>query len=169
MEAALHKAMLSETRRRLLREGIPRLRQCLDLLEEAEIWYRPNAHSNSVGNLVLHLCGNVRQWVIHGLGGKPDTRRRQAEFDEQGPLSAGQLHALLDQLEQDLAPVLTGITPSDLAYTRKVQGFDETGVGILMHVVEHFSYHVGQVVYFVKARKDLDLGFYRGQDLDATG
>lgn len=161
--------LLAEVRRRLFEESIPRLEKCLGLLTEAEIWYRPNARSNAVGNLVLHLCGNSRQWIISTLGREPDRRERQAEFDEQGPLPAGQLLEMLRTLRQDLERVLDQISPAMLVQRYQVQGFEESGAGILIHVVEHFSYHVGQVTYFVKAYKGVDTGYYAGQNLDMRG
>ena len=159
--------LLAESRRRLLGESIPRLRKCMDQLTVEELWYRPNENSNSVGNLVLHLCGNVRQWLIAALGRQPDVRQRQQEFDERGPLPHAHLHELLDQLEKDIEKTLNQLTPSDLEQSYSVQGFAENGVSILVHVVEHFSYHVGQCTYFVKAHKDMDMAYY-GENLDIT-
>ena len=89
-------AIIEETRRRLFSESVPRLKKCVELLSEAEIWHRPNSHSNSVGNLVLHLCGNVRQWILSGLGREKDSRERQKEFDEKGPVPKAQLLRLLE-------------------------------------------------------------------------
>lgn len=161
-------ALQNEVCRRLFEESFPRLKQCLATLSEAEIWYRPNEHSNSVGNLVLHLCGNARQWIVSGLGGMPDLRKRQEEFDEQDPVATVELEAMLAMLEKDIRQVLSGLSPDDLLRERPVQIYQESGLSILIHVVEHFSYHVGQIVYFVKARKNKDMDFYAGQDLGGT-
>jgi uncharacterized damage-inducible protein DinB len=158
--------LIQETRRRLLGESLPRLKRCLDLLEEEEVWLRPNESSNSVGNLVLHLCGNARQWIVSGLGGAVDNRRRSEEFSARGPLPKSYLIELLDALASDIEAVLDRLSEGDLLKVYPVQVFQETGVSILVHVVEHFSYHVGQVGYFVKARKNLDLGYYSGHDLE---
>lgn len=138
------------------------------MLEEKDIWIRPNGISNSMGNLVLHLNGNVRQWLISGLTEIPDNRRRQQEFDEQGPISRTQLLKILDELHRDVLPVLDQLTPKSLTSTYSVQGFKETGIGILIHVVEHFSYHVGQMTYFVKAHTNNPTGYYEGENLDTT-
>jgi uncharacterized damage-inducible protein DinB len=166
---ALAAAVIQEVRRRLFAECVPRLKTCLSLLADEEIWYRPNAETVSIGNLVLHLCGNVRQWVLSGLGGQPDTRRRQAEFDEPGPLPASELLQRLDAVMADVARLLDRLTAWQLLDRRRVQGFDETGVAILIHVTEHFSYHVGQITYAVKSRKAIDVGYYKGVDLGRTG
>jgi len=158
--------LIKETRFRILEESIPRLRKCLEKLSQEEIWYRPNTHTVSIGNLVLHLCGNVRQWLISGLGGAPDHRDRQREFDEPGPLPTSELRKKLDKLTNDIEAVLEGLSTSDLITERTIQGYKSTGVSILVHVVEHFSYHVGQVTIMVKSRKDVDMGYYAGKDLD---
>ncbi|MEM6630166.1 MAG: DinB family protein [Bacteroidota bacterium] len=160
-----HELFLADIHKRLFEENFSRLRKCLLELSEADIWYRPNIHSNSVGNLTLHLVGNMRQWVISGLLGNPDVRERDKEFEEQGPLPTPHLLDLLDQLEKELREGLAGITAEELVRVRPVQIYEENGITILVHVTEHFSYHVGQITYFVKARKDMDMGYYAGQDL----
>jgi uncharacterized damage-inducible protein DinB len=160
--------LVAEVGRRLMGEGVPRIKKCLAELTEAEIWLRPNEHSNSVGNLVLHLCGNVRQWVLAGLGGQPDTRIRQQEFDEKGPLPTEELIRRLDEVMAGVEKVLDNLTPDEVLAPVAVQGFEETGVSVLVHVTEHFSYHVGQITYFVKWRKNRDTGYYSGLDLNAT-
>ena len=166
MQHEVSELLIRETKYRLLEESIPRLHKCLDKLSEAEIWYRPNTHTVSIGNLVLHLNGNVRQWLISGLGGAPDLRRRQQEFDKMGPIPTSELKEMLDILENDIEVVLEGLSKSDLITERTIQGYKSSGVSILVHVVEHFSYHVGQVTIMVKSRKDVDMGYYQGQDLD---
>jgi len=160
-------AFIEETKRRLFKECVPRLKKCLGELTEEQIWYRPNEHSNSVGNITLHLCGNVRQWVIAGLGRQPDVRERQQEFDEQGPIATQILIQKVDDLMEEVSQVLDATTPDELLAKRFVQKiYEETGLSILVHVVEHFSYHVGQVTYVVKMLKDMDTGYYAGEDLN---
>jgi uncharacterized damage-inducible protein DinB len=155
-----------EIKKRLFEENVPRLKKCLAQLTETEIWYRPNAHSNSIGNLVLHLCGNVRQWVLSGLGEQADTRKRQQEFDEKGPVPTEKLVQMVDELMHEVERVLDNLSPEMLLEKRDVQVYRETGLSILVHVVEHFSYHVGQMTYFVKWRKDMDIGYYSDTDLE---
>jgi len=156
----LRNLLILETQKRLFEEGIPRIKKCLAELTEAEIWHRPNENSNSVGNLVLHLCGNVRQWIIAGLGKKEDVRTRDAEFEERGPISSETLIQKLEKLEIDVRKTLAKITIEDLVSEHQVQVYQETGVTILVHVTEHFSYHVGQITYFVKWKKDMDTNYY---------
>ncbi|MEM6321921.1 MAG: DinB family protein, partial [Bacteroidota bacterium] len=160
-------AFLTEIKRRLFKECVPRLKICLAELTDEEIWYRPNSASNSVGNLVLHLLGNVRQWVVAGLGGQKDIRERQKEFDEQGPIAVEEIIADLDILMAIVAQIIEKTTIEDLLTVRNVQGYQESGLSILVHVTEHFSYHVGQMTYIVKMLKNADIGYYEGHDLNA--
>jgi len=165
--AAYGRALIAETKRRLFKDSMPRIRKCLAHLSPEEIWRRPNAEVVSVGNLVLHLCGNVRQNIVAGLGGAPDDRVRDREFAETGPLPAAELLARLDQTMADVDRALDRLDPASLLAIRRVQGFEESAVSILVHVIEHFSYHVGQITYYVKTTKAIDLGYYAGVDLNA--
>ena len=160
-------AFIEEIKRRLFTENIPRLKKCLSELTEAQIWYRPNNASNSVGNLVLHLHGNVRQWVVAGLGKNKDVRERQKEFDEKGPVPVEQMLSDMDKLMEEVNQILNTTSTNDLLEVRNVQGYHESGLSILVHITEHFSYHVGQMTYIVKMLKDKDMGYYDGHDLDA--
>lgn len=166
---AFHQLFIQEVKRRLFSESVPRLKKCLAQLSEEEIWHRPNANANSMGNLVLHLCGNARQWIVSGLGGVPDTRQRQGEFDEKGPVGSDKMLADLDALMAEIDTTLDQLQPGALLATYSIQGFTENGISVLVHVVEHFSYHVGQMTYYVKAIKDMDMGYYPDDDLDVTG
>jgi uncharacterized damage-inducible protein DinB len=169
VDSDLGAALLQECRRRLFDESLPRIRKCLAELTVEEIWARPNEQTVSAGNLVLHLAGNVRQYVLATLGGVPDVRERQKEFDEPGPLPTAELLGRLEKAMAEVSTVLDRIDPSTLLQTHRVQGFVESGLSILVHVVEHFSYHTGQIAYIVKSRKNVDLGFYRGRNLNLRG
>ncbi|MCF8247481.1 MAG: DUF1572 domain-containing protein [Saprospiraceae bacterium] len=161
--------LVREVRRRLMEENVPRIKQCLAELTTEEIWYRPNENSNSVGNLVLHLCGNVRQWLLGGLGGYTDNRQRQQEFDERGPFPTSILLRHLDELMEEADKVLNKLNAEKVLQPVDVQRFTENGVSILVHVIEHFSYHTGQITYYVKWRKNINTAYYNGINLDAVG
>lgn len=163
----LHEQIKAESIRRL-QESQERLVKCLHLLGEDLVWRRPNAHVVSVGNLVLHLCGNVGQWVNSTLGKTTDNRVRDSEFAEQGPLPITELERRLGQTMGTAILTINGLTHNDLTASWSVQGFAENGTAILMHVVEHFSYHTGQVTLHTKLMLDIDTGYYAGQDLNAT-
>lgn len=145
----------------------PRIEKCLDLLSEDEIWQRPNASSNSVGNLILHVCGNIRQYIISGLGQQPDKRERDVEFSATAGFTNLELLKKLTETVAEAASVIELADDKNLLAERKVQGFTLTGMGIIIHVVEHYSYHTGQIAYWTKILKGEDLGFYGDADLNA--
>jgi len=136
------------------------------MVTEEEVWLSLNDATNSMGNLILHLNGNVRQWILSGLMGQPDTRQRQEEFDAlPRSLEKTDLIHMLDQLEAEVREALEEVSPEDLIRKRSVQVFEESGLSILVHVVEHFSYHVGQITYIVKSIKNEETHYYGGQSL----
>ncbi len=152
--------MILETDRRILGESIPRIRKCLARLTLEQVWARPRPEMASIGNLVLHVVGNARQWILHALVGQPDIRDRDTEFSTTGPLPVHELGLLLDQLEKDLRSALPAITEAQLLATYPVQVFEESGASILIHAIEHFSYHTGQIARDTKHILGGDLGFY---------
>ena len=155
-------ALIEEVLLRLYDESLPRILRCLEQLSEKQIWWRPNESSNSIGNLVLHLCGNVSQWIGSGLGGFPDTRTRQAEFDKREGINSEELAQLLTSTMEQIKPVISNLPADELLNKRAVQTFEESGLSILIHVTEHFSYHTGQIAYITKMLTDNSLGFYEG-------
>ena len=161
--------LVKEVRRRLVGEGLPRIKKCLGELTQEEIWHRPNENSNSVGNLVLHLCGNVQQWIVSGLGGRPDVRDRAVEFSTEGGIPAKELIQKMEAVMQEVNEVLNELPAKKLTQPLEIQGFEETGLSVLVHVVEHFSYHVGQVTYFVKYLKNIDTAYYGSIRLNDFG
>ena len=162
----LKDALIQEVIIRLYNESLPRILKCMDKLENEQIWWRPNESSNSIGNLVLHLCGNVTQWIYTGLGGFPDHRTRQAEFDERRILDKADLRVMLIGTMEKIRPVILNLKEEELLQSRPVQTFMETGLTILIHVTEHFSYHTGQIAYITKLLSDKPLGFYEGISLE---
>lgn len=158
-------ALIAEVNFRLFEECVPRIKNCLDRLPDEKIWWRPNSSSNSIGNLVLHLCGNVRQWIVSGVGEETDVRKRSEEFNELGPISREELLSLLEELEPDVKNVLKQVEPKDLLTVKPVQVYEHTVLTMLVHVTEHFSYHTGQIAWITKMLTGEDLGFYAGEDL----
>jgi uncharacterized damage-inducible protein DinB len=149
-----------------LNENTPRIQKCLAELTEEEVWHRPNSSSNCVGNLVLHLCGNITQYVISSLGGAPDNRVRDAEFAAKGGIDKAELEKKMLETLQMATAVIERMDEQELLRVRTVQGFQKSGVDILVHVTEHYSYHTGQIAFWTKLLKDKDLGFYANLDLN---
>ncbi len=139
----------------------PKILRCLEEMDEDQIWWRPNAESNSLGNLILHLCGNIRQWIISGVGGKPDTRERQTEFDEMGPMPTPVLVHKLNTTLKEACDVILNTEPGTLHEERIVQGNPVTGMEAIYHAIEHFSMHTGQIIYITKLHQGRDLAFYK--------
>ncbi len=162
-------AQLRDEACRRLEESRMRIHACAALLTDEQLWHRPNTHVVSVGNLVLHLCGNVGQWVNSTLGARPDQRQRDKEFDEVGPVDRTTLLADLDRTLAEASATIRAMDQADLEADHRVQGFLESGTAIVLHVVEHFSYHTGQITLHTKLLLDVDTGYYAGQDLNAKG
>ncbi|WP_020567910.1 DinB family protein [Neolewinella persica] len=160
--------LLKSTSIHFLNWNLERIGRCLDELTEEQVWLRPNGSSNSVGNQVLHLCGNISQWMLTGLGDAPDHRERDMEFAAAGGFSKEQLSARLTGAIAESITVITGLKEEDITRIRPVQAYQHDGLFILIHVVEHLSYHTGQIIFWTKALKDVDLDLYGGDALDST-
>jgi uncharacterized damage-inducible protein DinB len=149
-----------------LEENTAKIERCLNELSEEEIWKKPNNSSNSVGNLILHLCGNITQYIISSLGENEDNRKRNIEFETTSGYNRLELFKKLTETIDQAILTIKNLSDKDLLKFRSVQGFDYSGIGILIHVVEHYSYHTGQITFWTKLLKGKDLGFYTGVDLN---
>lgn len=127
-----------------------RIQHCLDQLNDAQAWWRPHPSLNSIGNLILHLCGNVRQWIVAGLGSAVDVRNRPAEFTERGPIPKDELLRSLDGVVSEATDVLFRLTAHHLREGRRIQGFEETGLAALFSSVAHFRGHAQEIVHLTR-------------------
>jgi uncharacterized damage-inducible protein DinB len=151
-----------------INENTQKLTACLQELDETEIWKRPNKNSNSAGNILLHLCGNINQYAISSLGNIEDTRQRAKEFSADGGYSKSEiLEKLLSTVER-AKNIIQNVSAAELLRQRKVQGYSHSGIGIIVHITEHYSYHTGQIIFWTKLLKNKDLGFYAGIDLNVN-
>jgi uncharacterized damage-inducible protein DinB len=147
---------------------LPKIERCLELLSDEQIWWRANPQSNSIGNLLLHLSGNVRQWIVCSLGGAPDGRDRDSEFSERSTIPRDELLARLKQTLREADATLAKFAPDKLLERRVIQGLDVTALEAIFHVVEHFSMHTGQIIMMAKMFAEVDLGFYDFTDTKAV-
>ena len=147
-------------------ESLRMIRTSWQNLDEEDVWKRPNDSSNSMGNLILHLCGNINQYIISSLGGKDDVRVRDEEFEKSGGLSKTRLLEQIEDVIEQAKQVISTVSTKELLLMREVQGFNLSGIGVVMHVVEHLSYHTGQIAFWIKFLKNKDLGFYDDMDLN---
>ncbi|HKB09567.1 MAG TPA: DinB family protein [Vicinamibacterales bacterium] len=151
---------LEFSRTKLIDEYWPRMRGCVESLTEAQVWWRPNDASNSIGNLLLHLNGNVRQWLVTSFNRTDHGRQRAAEFAAREPIDPAVLLDRLGATLQEASAVLSRLTEADLLATMHIQGYTVTGLEAIYHVVEHFGVHYGQIVYITKLSRGEDLRFY---------
>tara|TARA_R110002020_G_scaffold154714_6_gene335205 strand:+ start:89931 stop:90443 length:513 start_codon:yes stop_codon:yes gene_type:complete len=134
-------------------------------ISEEQVWLRPNAKSNSIGNIILHLCGNIGQYAISSLGRLPDTRKRDAEFEVSEGVTKEELLQKLVKIVEKAKEIIQNLPADEFIRMRQVQAYEFTGIGVITHVVEHYSYHTGQIAFWVKLLTEQDLGFYDGVEL----
>ncbi|MFT6078219.1 MAG: putative damage-inducible protein DinB [Hyphomicrobiaceae bacterium] len=149
-----------EFRRRLVEEQLPRITRCAELLGDERVWQRPCANNNSVANLILHLCGNTTQWIMAQFTEVRDQRQRDAEFATETGLSVAQLSSRLHEVYTTACDTVDTVSTEQLLANRTVQGYAETGLSAILHVLEHTSGHAGQIYAWTKQATGLDLKFY---------
>jgi uncharacterized damage-inducible protein DinB len=143
-----------------LRQLTGRISDCLNQLNYEQIWARSSDNENAVGNLVLHLCGNVRQWIGSGIGGKPDVRVRDREFRARGDVQPSDLRERLEGIIAEAAPIIEAVPAERLTERVTIQSYDVSVLEAIYHVVEHFSQHTGQIIFATKQLTGRDMGFY---------
>ncbi len=140
---------------------LPKIDRSVGPLSVSDVWWRPNEISNSIGNLILHLNGNVTQWMVGGVGEQPYERVRQQEFDERRTTPAPELLARLTRTVDEAVAIISRQTAASLAGRRAIQGYDVTVLEAIYHVVEHFSMHTGQIIMLAKMRTGRDLNLWK--------
>jgi hypothetical protein len=129
-----------------LTSALAKIKHCLGQLTDEQVWQRSQPSLNSIGNLILHPCGNLRQWVVAGVGGAPDVRNRPAEFSERGPIPKEELLRRLEAVVDEARAVLARQTARQLLEARRIQGFDVTGLAAIFDSVPHFRGHTQEIV-----------------------
>ncbi|MFA7274455.1 MAG: DinB family protein [Crocinitomicaceae bacterium] len=162
------KAVVQAFEKRVFRESYYRIFKCLNCLNEDQIWQEINKEIPTIGSLILHLCGNARQWILSGIGGKSDNRLREQEFQIHKNIKKTDLIFLMENLRVNLRQVLEEMPSDKLNETLSIQGFEESGFSVIVHVIEHFSYHTGQITTLTKIFTKKDLGYYGDMDLNKT-
>src|SRR5712691_3806612 len=153
-------AFIAQSQYHLAKDFLPKIERCVGLLNDQQVWWRANEQSNSIGNLLLHLSGNVRQWIVCGLGGATDSRDRDSEFAQRGEIPRAELFDRLKRTVDEAVTVLARLDPEALLEKHRIQGLEVSALEAVLHVVEHFSMHAGQVVYITKLLSSADLHFY---------
>jgi hypothetical protein len=132
--------------------ALAKIDHCLDQLSETDLQWRQIESHNSIQNVILHLCGNLRQWMLHGVGGAPDTRNRPAEFADHAPRPKAELARLLCDTVSQCEQMLAGLPPEKLLERRRIQGFETTVLSAIFETVSHFVGHQHQIVYITRLR-----------------
>lgn len=135
-----------------LTDAQSKIQHCVAQLSEAQIWWRPDTRMNSVANLVLHLCGNLRQWILAGVGGAEDVRDRPAEFAARASGSADDLLCLLENTIAEARDVIEHVPVAELVRKRRIQGFEVSGVQAILHSVTHFRGHTQEIVHLTRTQ-----------------
>ncbi|MGA2146200.1 MAG: DUF1572 family protein [Bryobacteraceae bacterium] len=139
---------------------LDRIETCVDKLTPEQVWARQSENENAVGNLILHLDGNIRQWIIGGVGGQRDIRDRNAEFDARGGASTAELKARLRGTIEEAAAIVRGVTPERLTERIRPQGYDASVLEGIYQVVQHLAGHAFQIMLLTKLYTSQDLGFF---------
>ena len=148
-EDAIHQLFIGYSSSRL-QQFSSHVEKCLIQLTDEQVWARGGENENSVGNLLLHLYGNMRQWIVAGVGGEADTRRRDAEFSERGGLTSRDLTDRLVTLVSQATAVIDGVSVQRLSERLVIQGYEVSVLDAIYHVVEHFAMHTGQIIFMTK-------------------
>jgi uncharacterized damage-inducible protein DinB len=154
------RAFIARSRYHLAEDFLPKIEHCLERLSDGQIWWRANEQSNSIGNLVLHLCGNARQWIVCGVGDGTDGRDRDAEFAHREIVQRDQLLSLLRRTISDVDSTLARYEPERLLEMRLIQSTESSALDAILHVVEHFAMHTGQIIMTTKMLTASDMEFY---------
>ncbi|HEV2829428.1 MAG TPA: DinB family protein [Pyrinomonadaceae bacterium] len=159
-EGSVGRAFIETARQLIAGEYLPKIESCLQKLTDEQVWWRPNSDSNSIGNLLLHLSGNARQWIVCGLETKPDARKRQTEFDARDVIPRDQLLQTLTATLTEVDGVLASFDAARLLDEYQIQDTHTTALAAIFHVTEHFSMHTGQIILITKQLTAQDLHFY---------
>ena len=156
----LGQAFIARSQFHLAEDFLPKIERCVALLSDEQIWWRANEESNSIGNLLLHLSGNVRQWIVSGLGEAVDARDRDSEFAQRETITRDEVFGRLKQTVEEANAVLGRLDSNALLEKRAIQGLEVSMLEAILHVVEHFSMHAGQIFLLTKLLTKKDLAFY---------
>lgn len=163
---SLKKHLVNEFECRVFEESYARIYKCLTMMNEEQLWSSPNSSVPPAGCQIMHLCGNARQWILSGLGGLPDNRDRDQEFIVQENIRKSDFIFLLENVKSQLKRYFQDLSEEDLGKIHSIQGFNVTGFSAIAHVLEHFSYHTGQIALLTKIHTGKETGFYSEIDLN---
>jgi hypothetical protein len=136
--------------RHCLSEGMGKIEHCVGQLRDDQVWWRARPEMNSIANLVLHLSGNLRQWIISGCGGAKDLRNRPMEFSDQSNRPKNEVLAILKKVVAESDAVLGALTPEKLLSPGRIQGYETTGMAAIIKAISHFRGHVQEIIHMTR-------------------
>jgi len=142
-----------------LQASVKKIKHCLDQLNAEQIWWRPTPSQNSIANLILHVCGNVGQWIVSGVGEESDTRDRPAEFSARGGATKADLLERLDETVDKASRAIQVATSERLQAGLRIQGFETNGLAAIFHSVSHFQGHTQEIICLTRWQKGDDYQF----------
>jgi len=172
METRDFSSAFASAARGILGEGMRKIEHCLDQLSDDQIWWRPGPHMNSIANLTLHLAGNLRQWIVAGIGGAKDVRNRPAEFSDRSKRPKVELLATLRNVVRDADKIFGGVGSDQLLSARRIQGFDTTVLDAIFSTIAHFRGHVQEIIHMTRAQLGAEYHFDfvpQGLEQEAAG
>ncbi len=134
-----------------LNEALEKIKHCVNQLDDVQVWSRPHPALNSIGNLLLHLEGNLTQWIVCGIGGAEDHRHRAAEFSERGPITKNTLLERVGRAVSQATEALSRVTADELTRVRRIQGFEVNGLAAIFGSVPHFRGHTQEIIHMTRA------------------
>tara|TARA_R110002095_G_scaffold149662_1_gene129381 strand:- start:13882 stop:14406 length:525 start_codon:yes stop_codon:yes gene_type:complete len=137
----------------LLRQSVHKINHCLNQLDPDQIWWRSAPDLNSIGNLILHLCGNLNQWAVCGITGSTDARQREQELRSDVRVSLDDLRALLHHTVEQACQTMQSLSAAALLERREIQGFSVSVMGAISHTVPHFVGHTHQIIFLTRLQK----------------
>ena len=148
--------LYTSTARRVLADGLRKIEHCTSQLTDDQVWWRPregrDGEMNSIANLLIHLAGNINQWILTGVAGAPLTRNRQSEFDDRSRRPAAELLGKLKERIAEVDAILARQAEADLLQPRSIQNHETTVLGAIFHVVEHFRGHVQEIIHLTRVQ-----------------
>ncbi|MBI5756920.1 MAG: DUF1572 family protein [Planctomycetales bacterium] len=133
-----------------LDEAVLKITHCVNQLTDEQVWWRSRDDMNSIANLLLHMCGNLRQWIVSGVGEIPDTRNRPQEFSERGPIPKAELFRRLNDTVREAQSAMSRAAGGQLLGPRRIQGFDVTPLGAIFSSIPHFRGHTQEIIHLTR-------------------
>ncbi|MGI9472824.1 MAG: DUF1572 family protein [Rubripirellula sp.] len=142
-----------------LQDAIGKICHCLGQLSDDEIWWRPDEFQNSIANLILHNCGNLRQWIVSGIGGSPDHRNRPQEFSQRDRIPRTHLIKMLHTIAKDVNQTLANASRQQLLHQHDIQGFQVSGMQAAIESVAHFRGHTQEIIHNTRSLRGAEYQF----------